>query len=214
MCLKFIQIVILWVYYTIPFGFTLFWHFWAYIFNFLNYFLWLRITDEGSVPEMRIWSTLLIKSDLKWCIHLSRSLFFNFYLYPCDLELWSSNPKMYTALLQSLSTNKPNLRQIGWKTAEKWWNTSWTNFQRSSPRDLGLCSMTMQMHRETVSTNVYTSAKFHQDRMKNDREIATSGFNYFVSLWPWPLTFTHQKVYSSFTGHCFLPGTWERSDNK
>ena len=27
MCLKFIQIVILWVYYIIPFGFTLFWHF-------------------------------------------------------------------------------------------------------------------------------------------------------------------------------------------
>ena len=32
----------------------------------------------GSVPEMRIWSNLLIESDLKWCIHLSRSLFFIF----------------------------------------------------------------------------------------------------------------------------------------
>ena len=40
-----------------------------------NYFVWLRITDEGSLLEMRIWSILLIKSDLKWCIHLSRSLF-------------------------------------------------------------------------------------------------------------------------------------------
>ena len=45
-----------------------------------------RFTDEGSVPEMRIWSIVLIKSDLKWCIHHSRSLF----LYsdplhhPCD----------------------------------------------------------------------------------------------------------------------------------
>ena len=37
---------------------------------------WLRITDEGLVPEMRIWSILLIISGLKWCIHLSRSLFF------------------------------------------------------------------------------------------------------------------------------------------
>ena len=44
-------------------------------FSILNYFLWLRITDKGSVPEMRIWSILLIESDLKWCIHLSRSLF-------------------------------------------------------------------------------------------------------------------------------------------
>ena len=49
-CLKFNQIVILWVCHTIPFGFTLFWHFWAYTFSFSNYFLWLRITDEGSVP--------------------------------------------------------------------------------------------------------------------------------------------------------------------
>ena len=28
------------------------------LFKFLNYFVWLRITDEGSVPEMRIWSIL------------------------------------------------------------------------------------------------------------------------------------------------------------
>ena len=40
------------------------------------------ITDEGSVPEMRIWSILLIKSDLKWCIYLSRSrfLYFNYWV--------------------------------------------------------------------------------------------------------------------------------------
>ena len=44
-------------------------------FNLLNYYVWPRITDEVSLPEMGIWSILLIKSDLKWCIHLSRSLF-------------------------------------------------------------------------------------------------------------------------------------------
>ena len=43
--------------------------------NFWNYFVWLRITDENSVPEMCILSILLIQSDLKWCILLSRSLF-------------------------------------------------------------------------------------------------------------------------------------------
>ena len=46
-----------------------------------NYFVWLRITDEGSVPEIRIWSILWIKSNLKWCMHLSRSLFLNFTYY-------------------------------------------------------------------------------------------------------------------------------------
>ena len=55
-CLKFIEIVILWVYYTIPFGFTLFWQFLASLLNIINYVVWLRISDEGSVPEMRIWS--------------------------------------------------------------------------------------------------------------------------------------------------------------
>ena len=32
--------------------------------------------EDNSVPEMRIWSILLIKFDFKWCIHLSRSLFY------------------------------------------------------------------------------------------------------------------------------------------
>ena len=27
------------------------------------------------MPEMRIWSILLIQSEIKWCIHQSRSLF-------------------------------------------------------------------------------------------------------------------------------------------
>ena len=56
--LKLIEIVIFWVYYTIPFGLNFFRHFRALFFNFFNYFLWLRITDEGSIPEMRIWSIL------------------------------------------------------------------------------------------------------------------------------------------------------------
>ena len=43
-------------------------------FSYFKLLFWLRITDEGSVPEMRISSILLIKSVLKWCIHLSRRL--------------------------------------------------------------------------------------------------------------------------------------------
>ena len=42
---------------------------------FLCCCLCCHFTDEGSLPEMRIWSILLIISDLKWCIHLSRNLF-------------------------------------------------------------------------------------------------------------------------------------------
>ena len=58
--LKLIEIVIMWVYYTIPFGFSLFWHFLVITFQHLILHVWLRITDEGSVPEMRIWSISLI----------------------------------------------------------------------------------------------------------------------------------------------------------
>ena len=76
LCFKLIEIVILWVYYTIPFGFSLYLGTFGCQFSTIyNYFVWLRITDEGSVPEMRIWSIWLIQSDLKWCIHLSISLF-------------------------------------------------------------------------------------------------------------------------------------------
>ena len=76
--LKLIEIVILWVYYTIPFGLSFFGTFGALFFTFFNYFLWLRITDEDSIPEMCIWSILLIKSDLKWCINHSRRLYLYF----------------------------------------------------------------------------------------------------------------------------------------
>ena len=53
------------------------------IFNFWIHIVWLRITDEGSLPEMRIWSILLINSDLKWCIHLSKSLYLYFNYLVC-----------------------------------------------------------------------------------------------------------------------------------
>ena len=43
-------------------------------FQLLNYIVWLRITDEGSLPELRIWFILIISSDLKWCIYLSTSI--------------------------------------------------------------------------------------------------------------------------------------------
>ena len=54
------------------------------LFKILNYFVWLRITDEGSALQMSIWS-ILIKSELQWCINLGRRLF----LYWCSfIELW------------------------------------------------------------------------------------------------------------------------------
>ena len=79
---KFIEIVILWIYsmeslLASAFFGTLV----TSLFNFLNYFVWLRITDKGSVPKMHIWSILLLKSDLKWCIHLDLFLYFNHFTH-------------------------------------------------------------------------------------------------------------------------------------
>ena len=37
--------------------------FWASLLNFKNCFVWFKIHYEGSVPEMRLWSILLIKYD-------------------------------------------------------------------------------------------------------------------------------------------------------
>ena len=67
-----IEIVILGGYYTILLK-SLFDHYLS-----LFQFHWQRITNEGSIPEVRIRSISFIKSDLKWCIHLSRSLYLYF----------------------------------------------------------------------------------------------------------------------------------------
>ena len=47
-----IEIVILWIYYTIPSGFSLIWNFLVITFQLFRLHVWLRITDEGSVPYM------------------------------------------------------------------------------------------------------------------------------------------------------------------
>ena len=88
----------------------------------------------------------------------------------------------------SLSIDRLNLKRIGQKTPEKSCNARRTDFQRLSPRDLDLWPMALQMQMNTTFANVYTPAKFHHDRMKNDREIATSGFSILcpcdLDLWP------------------------------
>ena len=85
--------------------------FWLYLnlalsgnhFQRLKPLVWLRVTDEGSLPEMRIWSILLIEYDLKWCIHLSRSLFSypGLVRFPM-LSMWSLQP--YGASIPSCRT--------------------------------------------------------------------------------------------------------------
>ena len=79
------------------------------LFNFLNYIVWLRITEEGSVPEMRIWSILLIISDLKWCIHLSRSLFLYSYSYTRSVasKIFNFKASLQQLDFQGLSHDPP-----------------------------------------------------------------------------------------------------------
>ena len=71
--------------------------YWSIIFNFWNHFVQRKIIYEGSLPKMRIWYTLLIKSDLKWCIHLSRSLFF--YICESVVNLVGKNLKIKMQIL-------------------------------------------------------------------------------------------------------------------
>ena len=100
----------LWICYTIFFGFSLFWHFSNITFQHFYYFVWLRITDEGSVPEMRIWSILFIKSDLKWCIHLSRSL--------CSYQY---NTHIDRENMQELRTYLAHYQNESWRNTEYNW---------------------------------------------------------------------------------------------
>ena len=56
---KFLEIVIFGVYSQSLLASVCFGTFVISLFNFFSYFVWLRITDDGSVLEMRIWSILL-----------------------------------------------------------------------------------------------------------------------------------------------------------
>ena len=56
---KFLEIVFFGVYSQSRLASVCFGTFVISLFNFFSYFVWLRITDDGSVLEMRIWSILL-----------------------------------------------------------------------------------------------------------------------------------------------------------
>ena len=81
-----------------------------YIYKFLNLFVLLRIFDEGSVPEMRIWSVLLIKSDLKVCIRNSRSLFLYLQSSHADLSSFVFAPSCYQRRLLQMYEKRLLLR--------------------------------------------------------------------------------------------------------
>ena len=97
-CEKFIGIVILWGLLHHPIWLYLVLALLGITVHLLNYIVWIRITDEGRIPEMRIWSILLIKSDLKWCIHLSRRLFLNFnFMVSCHCWWTKESPRAHVA---------------------------------------------------------------------------------------------------------------------
>ena len=71
---------------------------------------WPRKIDEGSAAEIRIWSILLIHSDFKWCIHLSKSLFLNLHF---------KYVKILSGFFEVFSlVEKENLRQTEASTEE------------------------------------------------------------------------------------------------
>ena len=60
------------------------------------------ISDESSVPEMLRWSFVLIKSDLKWCLHFDRSLFL-YWKERSDAKIFS-----YTSIYLASAKNEGN----------------------------------------------------------------------------------------------------------
>ena len=80
-------------------------------FQLFNYFVWPRITDDGTIPELHIWSIFLIKSDLKWCIHLQVSrilfLYFNYFVSHC----WYTPSWSWTFTIKQ-PTNKLKIRTL------------------------------------------------------------------------------------------------------
>ena len=76
--LKLIEIVILWVYYTIPFGFSLFRHFWLLTFQPFKLHCLAKDHWRGFSTRNAHMVHIVNWIQLKWCIHLSRSLFLHY----------------------------------------------------------------------------------------------------------------------------------------
>ena len=115
------------------FCFSLFWHVWDISFQLLKLLFWLRITDEGSVPEMRIWSILFIKSDLKWWMQLSRSPFLHLYrgvkekhitFYPLTIK--QQNAKQYKPKSKKMKDVTVNMHSVYIPFRSRRWLDSWT----------------------------------------------------------------------------------------
>ena len=84
----------MWVYYTMSWFQLVLALFGFHMSNFF-YFVSIRITDDGSIPEMRIWSMLLIQSLLyckkksrwKFCKNVSTSTDLPVFLY-INIIMW------------------------------------------------------------------------------------------------------------------------------
>ena len=75
-CVKIDINCIFWgVYYTIPFSFSLFRHFLDFTFQLLKLICLTKDHWRGSSTRNAHMVHIVIESDLKWCIHLGRSLF-------------------------------------------------------------------------------------------------------------------------------------------
>ena len=137
-----------------------------------------RVNARGTAYIQAMFRRKSLKNKRKWYntyLKLLNRHFLFCVLVTLTFDLRTS--KCIQLFYMSLSVDRLNLRPIGRKAPEKSCNASRTDFQRLSSRDLDLCPMTLQMHRYTVFANVYTPAKLHHDRMKNDREIATFGLS-------------------------------------
>ena len=153
-----------------------------------------RVNARGTAYKQAMFRRNSLKTNRENGIQVIWNCWIGIFYF---VSLWPWPLTCATQLFyMSLSIHTLNLRPIGRKTPEKSCNASMTDFQRLSPCDLDLCPMALQMHRCTVFANAYILAKFHPDRMKYDREIATSGFSILCpcDLYLWP---SHPKKYTA-----------------
>ena len=104
---------------------------------------------------------------------------------PSELDLWPSNPKIYSVPLLPRMVGGPSLRRAGQGILELLNGNGFGTFE---PGDLDLWPSDSSIDRDSLLPKMDVWTKFEEGRSRRSRVIDRKRFWHIWLWWPWPLT--------------------------